>query len=259
MLACRDGQADIAQKAGMVEGQVLPLGAQNVGQFGDAVVKAGDLNGAVGVMQAGKDAGQDVDGVLRQTAIHAGMQVAAGGAEGQLLAQQPAQHGDDGRGAALKQAGVADQRDLGLQFGGIGLQERDQGRRAGFLLALQKDRQLAGQGAVDGLPGAAGFEKGHQLALVIGGATGAQDAAFRGILDDGIKGVVVPQRQGIDRLHVVMAVKQQMGAAAATMGHHHGMAGRRAGRGVKAQRLQVGDQPVGGAGTIGLEGRIGRD
>ncbi len=43
------------------------------------------------------------------------------------------------------------------------------------------------------------------------------------------------------------------------MRHHHRMAGGRALGGIEAQRGQVRHQPVGGAGAIGLEGRVGRD
>ena len=48
-------------------------------------------------------------------------------------------------------------------------------------------------------------------------------------------------------------------AVAAGMCDDHRMTGRGGGAGVEAQRLQVGHQPVGGAGAVGLERRVGRN
>ena len=89
--------------------------------------------------------------------------------------------------------------------------------------------------------------------------TGAQDAALGRILDLGVEGVVVPERQGINGLHVVMAIEQQMRPTGSAMGHHHRMARRRAGASLKAQGFQILDQPISGAGAIGLVGGVGRD
>jgi hypothetical protein len=56
-----------------------------------------------------------------------------------------------------------------------------------------------------------------------------------------------------------MAVEQQMPPAGAAMAHHHRMPGRRPGGGLESQALQIGHQPVGGAGAIGRIGRVGRN
>ncbi len=114
--------------------------------------------------------------------------------------------------ASSKRPGVADQREVGGQFLRVLLQEGNERGRAGFLFALEEDRQLAGQGAVDGFPGAAGLEEGHQLALVVGGAAGADDGAFGRVLDRGVEGRAVPERQRIDGLHVIVAVEEEVAA-----------------------------------------------
>ena len=67
-----------------------------------------------------------------------------------------------------------------------------------------------GQPAGDGLPGPAGLDEGHQLALVVGGAARADRArAVRARLDGRLEGVVVPELERIDRLHVVVAIEQR--------------------------------------------------
>ncbi len=211
------------------------------------------------VVQPGDDARQHPDRVHRRAAIHARMQIQIRAGDGHFLAQQPAQRGGDAGGVGVEQAGVADQRQIGGQFGGVLLHERHQRGRAGFLLALQEERQPAGQGAVHRLPRPAGLDEGHQLALVVAGAAAADHLALRPVLHLGVERIAIPQRQRIDRLHVVMAVEQQMRAFALDMADHHRMAGGGPLRGRDPQRGQVGDQRVGGAVAIGLERRVGRD
>ncbi len=114
----------------------------------------------------------------------------------------------------FEQPGVADQRHIGAQLIGVFLHERDQRGRAGFLFALKKDRQAAGQGAMHGFPCAAGLKKRHQLAFVIRRSAPADHSPLAVVSHLRIKRVTVPQGQRIDRLHVIMAVKQHMRAIA---------------------------------------------
>ena len=78
----------------------------------------------------------------------------------------------------------------------------------------------------------------------------------------GSNGSLSHKFERIDRLHVVMAVEKHMRrirCRAVMMGDDHRVAGRVADAGVEADRLQIGDQPFGGAAAFGGVGRIGRD
>ena len=198
-------------------------------------------------------------GLHRDAAIHAGMQVLGGPGDDELLAQKAAQLGDDGRCAVTKETGVADERDVGGELGGVVLHEGHEGRGAGFLLTLEEQGDFAGQGAVHGFPGAAGLHEGHELALVVGGAATADDLAFGRVLDGGGERVVIPQIERVDGLHVVMAIEHDMGARVAGVAHDHRMAGCGAFGGVKTNGFEIVHQPVGGGVTVSLVGGISGD
>ena len=115
-------------------------------------------------------------------------------------------------------------------------------------------------------PGAAGLDEGHQLALVVGGAAGADHAAAVGErVDLRIEGLRVPQVQRVDRLHVVVAVEKEAGPVRpllgqrVAMGHDHGVAGGGTHLRVEAERGQLPRQPLRRGGAVGLVGGIGRD
>ena len=259
-------QADLAEELLRREGQGLPLGADLLGQFVDVVVEAGDLHPALVVVQRGEDLRQHPDRVGGSRAVHARMQVAVGGLDGDLLADQPAQHGGDAGLAGREHAGVADQGDVLGQLLRVLLQEGHEGGRARFLLPLEQDRDLRGQLAVNLDPGAAGLDEGHQLALVVGGAAGADHAAAVGErVDLRIEGLRVPQVQRVDRLHVVVAVEKEAGPVRpllgqrVAMGHDHGVAGGGTHLRVEAERGQLPRQPLRRGGAVGLVGGIGRD
>ena len=162
--------------------------------------------------------------------------------------------------SAFEQAGVADQRDVGVQLVGVVLHERHQRGRAGFLLALEEEGDLAGQGAVHRLPGAAGLDEGHQLALVVAGAAAADHLALG-------RCPRTPDRTGrgprapADRPAARRSGRRTAGAAPSPSIWPTTIGWPGVGRfsAVDAKRLQIGHQPVGGAVAIGLEGRIGRN
>ena len=107
--------------------------------------------------------------------------------------------------------GVADQADVGAQLGGVGLEEGRQVDAARFLLALEQDGDRDRQRAGHRLPGPAGLDEGHDLALVVRGAAarGSTLRAVRPGLDERLERVVVPQLERVDRLDVVVAVEQR--------------------------------------------------
>ena len=58
------------------------------------------------------------------------------------------------------------------------------------------------------LEGAAGYEKGHKLAFVVGSPSSDDLFAVRPGLELGLERRVSPQIQRIDRLHVIVAVEE---------------------------------------------------
>ena len=126
-----------------------------------------------------------------------------------LFVDQPAQRRGDRRRLRVPHAGVADQRQVALELGGIVAHEAEQVFRAALLLALDQhgdvERQLAGHR----LEGAAGLDEGHGLAFVVAGAARDDDLAPAvERLDARLERRRLPQIERIDRLHVVMAVEQ---------------------------------------------------
>ena len=143
------------------------------------------------------------------------------------------------------------------------LASRNGGRfdAARLLLALEQHGDRQRQRARHLLPGAAGLDEGHQLALVVGGA--ATDHDLRAVVpgqDLRVERVVVPELERVDRLHVVVAVEEQRRPrAVALVADHHRMAGGVAHAGVEADLAQVGGVPLGAGAGLGGIGRVGRD
>ena len=197
--------------------------------------------------------------IARRAAEHAGMQIPVGAGDLDVLIDQPAQRGGDRRRVGVPHGGIADQRQVELELGGIVAHEFEQMRRTAFLLALDhhgdRQRQLAG----DRLESPAGLDEGHGLALVVAGPARDDDLAPAGErLDARLERRRLPLAQRIDRLDVIMAVKQHARAGNAVgFAHHHRMPLGRADFGGKADAAQVGGHVLGGGAALFLVGRIG--
>ena len=95
--------------------------------------------------------------------------------------------------------GVADEREVQLEFLGVVLDEAEQVVGAAFLLALDHhgdgQRQLAGHR----LEGAAGLDEGHHLAFVVAGAARDDDLAAVGQRRDARRRTAASPRDRADR------------------------------------------------------------
>ena len=92
----------------------------------DAIVKSGNTDGAVRLVQRRKDIGENMDGIARGAAEQTGMQVAVGAGQPDLLIDQSAQRGRDRRRLGVPHAGVADQCQIALEFRGIVAHEAEE-------------------------------------------------------------------------------------------------------------------------------------
>src|SRR3984893_16613205 len=121
-----------------------------------------------------------MDRMDRGAAEHARMQIAVGGMNSNFLKHEAAQHGGDRRRLPVPHSGVADKRHVGFELG-LGFSEKSRKRRrAGLLLALKKERNVAGQ-AAGFLERAAGLDEGHELPLVVADAARDKPLASVGL------------------------------------------------------------------------------
>ena len=178
-------------------------------QIVNAVIETGNGDRAVRLVHRRKNVGEHVDRIARRTAEQSGMQIAVGAGEPDLLVDQAAQRGRDRGRLRIPHAGIADQRKVAFELGGVVAHEAEQVFRAALLLALDHHRNVERQLAGHRLEGAASLDEGHGLAFVVASAARDDDfAAAVERLDARLERRRLPQIERIDRLHVIMAVEQ---------------------------------------------------
>ena len=121
----------------------------------------------------------------------------------------------------------------------------------------------SGGAALDVVPGAQRLEPGHDLALVVDRAARDQPLAALGRYHGRLERRGEPQLERLDRLHVVMAVVEDVRAGVAArprvVADDHRLARGLAQRRLEADRAQALDEPLGGAPGIGVARGIGAD
>jgi hypothetical protein len=211
-------------------------------------------------VQRGGQAGGNGGWIGHGTTKDPGMQVDRGAMHARLQAGDAAQAVSEGADTRRDHAGVGDGHDVAGKGVAVGFQKGTQVRAADLFLALEEDRQVHRQFAVAGEGFREAGDMGHELALVVGGAARI-DAAFA---QGGFEGWRQPLAEGFRRLDIVVAIQQDR-AAAGLMGilrHQHRVAGCFVQGGVKAERAQFGEQPVGAgahvAAVLGIGGHAGK-
>src|SRR4051794_19132079 len=189
------------------------------------------------------------------------MQVAIGGGDLELLIEQTAQRGRDRGRVAVPHAGVADQHVVSLKLVLVGFDEGHEVLRADFFLAFDQESDVDRQRPRHPLPGAAGFDEGHDLALVVLGAARHDDLATIGMVGHNrLEWRTVPELERIDGLHIIVAVEQHMRTAARdALADDRGMAGGWPHFSGNAEARDVPGKMLGRRLAIGREGRIGGD
>ncbi len=214
-------------------------------------------------MQTGENIGQNMDRVCGSTTEEAGMQIAIGSGDDDFLTDQAAQRCGNRRRLVIPHACVADQSVIGFQLTRVGVQEGLERRRTGFLFTFEENGDADRQRTADLLIDPARLDEGHQLPLVIRRSTARNHlSTLTDIFQLGIEGIVLPQIDRIDRLDVVVAVKQHMrrvGGCAIMMRDHHGVTGGITDRRVETDARQIAHQPLGGLAAFRLIGWIGGD
>ena len=213
-------------------------------------------------MQIGDDAGEHMDRIDRRAAENPRMQIAVGGMDHHFLEHEAAQHdGDRGR-LPVPHSGVADKRHIGFEFGRVGGKKGRKRRRAGFLLAFDEECDMAGQIA-GFLEGAAGFDEGHELTLVVGDAAPDDPLAGFGLDEARLEGRAFPtnragpaagRRNGRKR-----ADAARPGAAAFACPTIIGWPGVGRTEASKPMLLSSAGEPFGRLGALARIGGVGRD
>jgi len=187
------------------------------------------------------------------------MQVPVGAGNLHVLIDQSPKRGGHGRRFLVPHGRVADERQVQLELSGIVADKAEQVFGAALLLAFDhhgdRQRHLAG----DGLEGAAGLDESHCLAFVVAGSARDDDlASIRQCFDARLEWRRLPQAQGIDRLHIVVPVKEHAWACGAVrLANHHRMTGGRAHGGLKTDRLEIGGNVLGSSAALILERGVG--
>ena len=162
-------------------------------------------------------------------------------------------------------AGVADERDVGLQLVAC-WPSTNSGRNLEPSSSAPSTRKVMsiGQRARHGLPGAAGLDEGHDLALVVAGAARADDlapirqrrhaAARRAASPRGPADRPAARRNGRRTAH---AAWPRPWARARPRPDGRRVSRRAASS--NAERLQIGGQPLRRRAAIGLIGAVGGD
>ena len=170
------------------------------------VVEAGDGDVSVLVVQRGYHLAEYVDGVGHGAAIDAAVQVVVGTGDLHFPIAEAAQAAGDAGGVLCYHACVADQDDVGAQQLLVLLAEAVEAATAYLLLALEHEFDVAGQLAgLDHELESLGLHEA--LAFVVVGSAGPNLV----VLDDGLEGFGVPQVEGLDGHHVVVAIDQHGG------------------------------------------------
>ena len=265
LFARRHRQADFPQELPVGEFELLPLHLDLLGKIADAFVEAGDGDLAVLVVKLRQQSRQDADGIGGGSAIGARMQIDARAGDGDLVLDHAAQARGDRRRLLVPHIGVAHECRIAAEFAPILLKKGNEARRARFLFTLDQDRGLERQRAGCRDPGPHRLDKGHELAFVICGAAAIKthDAILAGAFLR-LERRRHPFIQRIGRLHVIVAVEQEMrDLARCTLGfemrHHHRVAGRVAQRGGEAESREIGNDALGRPPAILLIGRIRRN
>jgi hypothetical protein len=134
-----------------------------------------------------------------------------------------------------------------------------------FFITFQKYSEAEWQLSVNFQPGPTGFEKGHQLALVVAG-TPSEDAflAVSAFSDLWFKWGALPQADRVRRLDIIVTIKEDVGrvgrqSLGPVFSNYDRLAGSGAELGLEAHLLKGAPQPLGSIATGGVVLRVGCD
>ena len=180
-----------------------------------------------------------------------------------LVRGATAQRCDNGRAIILPHACIANQHHVSFQQVLVGCHKAVNVGGVAFLVAFNHNRQTKRQFTVNRKPLPCGFGKSHELALVVGHATG-KDARLAGccFAPARLKRRAVPEVQGNSRLYVVVTIEQDVRDLAFCMcnwnvfRNHHRLARGGVGPSRKAHAFEIVHHPLSCFKTVCIIGRV---
>ena len=137
---------------------------------------------AVFVFESGDDLRDGGEGIGRSAAVHAGVEVGLGAADFEFGVDHAAQADAEGGQAGGEEFGVGDEREVGLEIGGLGGDVVGNSLPSHFFFAFEEDADIERERFVGGEQGFEGFDLHPDLAFVVDGAAGVDIAvAFGGL------------------------------------------------------------------------------
>ena len=214
-----------------VEGGFGHGGTLFLGNLQHVVVEAGDSDMAVLVDKVGDKLGQDIGGIGHGTAEEAGMEVLVRAGDADFDIAQTAKPYGDGGDFGGNHRGVGNQNHVGFEHFLVFGAPFAQGGGTDFFLAFEHELDVAGKAVfLDHVFEGFGVHEG--LAFVVVGAPGIEAVAD----NLGFEGLGLPEFEGIDGHHVVMAIDEDglgfwvddffaIDHGVALGGHHFGLVG----------------------------------
>ena len=248
--------AEGAAIAVFAQRQLAEFFALPAGRLLDTVVETFDGHRVIGVVERGAKFGQRLDGVVDRAAMEAGMQVGLRTGQADLESDDAAQGRRDDDLVGRRRGGVGKDDAIGLgEFGLMVMEEFREARGADLLFAFDQERDAQGQVRAS-LEQAGERGDGHEVRTLVISGPAAPDAS---VADDRLEGRRGPEIQRVGRLHVVVAVEDDMGPLlrAAPAAEHDRVEGRGDDLDLEPRLLEQPADMLAGAVHACLEGRVG--
>jgi len=200
--------------------------------------------------------GQRLDGIIDRAAVEAGVQVGPGAGQADLEADDAAQGGGDDDLVGRRRSGVGEDDAVGLgELGLMVVQEFREARGTDLLFAFDEEGDAQGQVRAALQEAGKRGDRDQVRALVVGGAATIDLT----VTDDRLEGGGSPEVERVGRLHVIVAVKDDVGPflRTAAAAEHDRMEGRRDDFDLEAGLLEQPADMLPGAVHARLEGRVG--
>ncbi len=233
----------------------LALGRRQVAHV---LVKPGDGDAVVVVVQAGNEATERVGRVVHGAAVVAGVKVPVRALQGDLGVGQPAQAVRDRRRLRREHGRVRDEDDVAVEPLPLLADVRLDCHRAGFLFALDDVLEVDRKVALGRQVRLGGLGVHEHLALVVTRAAGVQGA----VVPSWVERVGGPLLQRVGRLHVVVAVHDdgRLVGGGDVLGVDEGVAVGLDDLGVlHPDAVEVVGEPLGGPFHLVVVGGVGAD
>ena len=225
-LAAEGRDADLVHEMVVAERQFAHLCQHGIGERTHGVVEAGNGDFPVGVVHAGQDARECHGGIHHRTAVHPGVQVAAGTTHGDLKVRQTTQRRQNAGNARREHGGVRDHNGIAGEPRFLAFEELLEVFAPDFLLAFGQHDHVHRQRPAHREMRLERLDVQIQLSLVVNRSTRI-DAA---VAHRGLERRRGPQFEGLGRLHVIVSVHEQrgrIGTGPAPFPDHDGVSRRR--------------------------------